>query len=71
MHIFQGAGQKGAIARIKASYWMILKLNWTVWTLIQYININHIPLKVNVVVCKSNIQCSPLKVNSLNLNNRL
>jgi len=47
--IVEGAGQKGAIARIKASYWMILKLNWTVWTLIQYININHIPLKYRTV----------------------
>jgi len=47
--IVEGAGQKGAAQRIKDTYWMILKLNWSVWTIIQYININYIPLKFRTV----------------------
>ena len=43
---FQGAGSQAAIQKIKETYWTILKLNWTVWTVIQYINVNHVPLKV-------------------------
>jgi len=43
--IVEGAGQVGAIKKIKETYWMILKLNWSVWSIIQYVNINHIPLK--------------------------
>ncbi|XP_005112377.1 peroxisomal membrane protein 2 [Aplysia californica] len=43
--IVEGAGQEGAVKKIKEQYWMILKLNWTVWSVVQYININFVPLK--------------------------
>uniref|UniRef100_A0A0B7AHZ9 Peroxisomal membrane protein 2 n=1 Tax=Arion vulgaris TaxID=1028688 RepID=A0A0B7AHZ9_9EUPU len=47
--ILEGAGNKGAVKKIQSTYWMILKLNWTVWTFVQYININHVPLKYRTV----------------------
>ncbi|BFZ18550.1 hypothetical protein BsWGS_21589 [Bradybaena similaris] len=43
--IIEGVGNKGAVKRIKDTYWMILRLNWTVWSIIQYVNMNYIPLK--------------------------
>ncbi|XP_076472951.1 peroxisomal membrane protein 2-like [Babylonia areolata] len=45
----EGQGQEAAIQRLKATYWTILKMNWVVWTLIQYINFNHVPLKFRTV----------------------
>ncbi|BFZ05429.1 hypothetical protein BsWGS_08468 [Bradybaena similaris] len=47
--LFEGAGNKGAIMKIKSTYWLILKLNWSAWTFVQYININHVPLKYRTV----------------------
>ncbi|KAK7087830.1 peroxisomal membrane protein 2-like [Littorina saxatilis] len=47
--IVEGAGTDAAIQKIKDTYWTILKLNWTVWTGIQYINVNYIPLKFRTV----------------------
>lgn len=45
----EGAGQAAAIQRLKAAYWTILKMNWVVWTLIQYINFNYVPLKFRTI----------------------
>jgi peroxisomal membrane protein 2 len=42
----QGSSSEAAIQRIKDAYWTILKLNLSVWTVIQYINVNYVPLKV-------------------------
>ncbi|XP_059141129.1 peroxisomal membrane protein 2-like [Physella acuta] len=43
--IIEGHGNKGAVKRIRETYWMILKLNWSVWSIVQYINMNYVPLK--------------------------
>ena len=43
---FQGTGSQAAIQKLRDTYWTILKLNWTVWTVIQYVNVNYVPLKV-------------------------
>lgn len=43
--IVEGHGSHGAIKRIKDTYWMILKLNLSVWSIVQYINMNYVPLK--------------------------
>lgn len=42
----QGSGHDAAMEKLKQVYWMILKLNWTVWSVVQYITVNYIPLKV-------------------------
>ncbi|CAG5114917.1 unnamed protein product [Candidula unifasciata] len=47
--LVEGAGNKGAVRKITDTYWLILKLNWTAWTFVQYININHVPLKYRTV----------------------
>ncbi|XP_025092143.1 peroxisomal membrane protein 2-like [Pomacea canaliculata] len=43
--IAEGSGHDAAMEKLKQVYWMILKLNWTVWSVVQYITVNYIPLK--------------------------
>ena len=43
----QGQPHEVALARIKETYWMALKMNWKVWTPLQYINVKYIPQMVN------------------------
>ncbi|KAK7505993.1 hypothetical protein BaRGS_00002715 [Batillaria attramentaria] len=47
--IVEGNTSEAAVQRIKETYWMILKLNWTVWTVIQYVNVNYVPLKFRTI----------------------
>ncbi|KAH9503871.1 Peroxisomal membrane protein 2 [Bulinus truncatus] len=47
--IVEGHGNEGAAQRIRSTYWMILKLNITVWSIVQYINMNYVPLKFRTV----------------------
>ncbi|RUS81433.1 hypothetical protein EGW08_010817 [Elysia chlorotica] len=47
--IVEGAGNQGAVKKIKETYWLILKLNWAVWSFVQYFNMNYIPLKFRTV----------------------
>lgn len=47
--ILEGQGHQAAIARIKESFWPVLKLNIQVWTVFQYININYVPPKYRVL----------------------
>ncbi|KAK3710507.1 hypothetical protein RRG08_021322 [Elysia crispata] len=47
--IVEGAGNEGAVRKIKETYWLILKLNWAVWSFVQYFNMNYVPLKFRTV----------------------
>lgn len=47
--IVEGASPQAAVQKIKDIYWTILKLNLSVWTVIQYININYVPFKFRTV----------------------
>ncbi|XP_022095799.1 peroxisomal membrane protein 2-like [Acanthaster planci] len=46
---FEGKTHKVAVEFLKQAYWTVLKLNWKVWTIIQYININFVPLQYRVI----------------------
>uniref|UniRef100_A0A8C2GCX4 Peroxisomal membrane protein 2 n=1 Tax=Cyprinus carpio TaxID=7962 RepID=A0A8C2GCX4_CYPCA len=35
--------------KIKTSYWPAMKMNWKVWTPIQFININYVPVQFRVL----------------------
>ncbi|KAJ8312223.1 hypothetical protein KUTeg_009596 [Tegillarca granosa] len=43
--ILEGHGHEAAITKIKETYWTILKLNWRIWTIFQFINVNYVPQK--------------------------
>ncbi|KAH3891846.1 peroxisomal membrane protein 2-like [Dreissena polymorpha] len=47
--ILEGHGSAVAIKKIKEQFWTILKMNWKVWTLFTYINVNYIPQKYRVL----------------------
>ena len=50
--LLQGQSAEFAIERIKQLFWMILKMNWKVWTIFTYINVNYIPIKVREPMCQ-------------------
>lgn len=33
---------------MKSSYWAALKMNWKVWTPVQFINLTYVPMQVSV-----------------------
>lgn len=39
----EGKSHETCAKEVKAKYWAALKMNWKVWTPVQYININYIP----------------------------
>ena len=43
----QGYGHQTAVVKIKETFWPILKMNWKIWTIFQFINVNYVPQKVN------------------------
>ncbi|XP_033627962.1 peroxisomal membrane protein 2-like [Asterias rubens] len=47
--MFEGKGHKASVDIIKHSYWTALKMNWRVWTILQYVNINYVPLQYRVL----------------------
>lgn len=47
--ILEGHGHEAAITKIKETYWTILKLNWRIWTIFQFINVNYVPQKYRVL----------------------
>ncbi|XP_048757181.1 peroxisomal membrane protein 2-like [Ostrea edulis] len=47
--ILEGQGHQAAIARIRESFFPVLKLNLQVWTVFQYVNVNYVPPKYRVL----------------------
>ncbi|XP_071179080.1 peroxisomal membrane protein 2-like isoform X1 [Mytilus edulis] len=47
--MLEGSGHEAAIAKIKETFWPILKMNWQIWTVFQFINVNYVPLKYRVL----------------------
>ncbi|XP_046380539.1 peroxisomal membrane protein 2-like [Haliotis rufescens] len=47
--VLEGQGHAASMHRIRETYWYILKMNWKVWTIIQFINIKYIPVKYRVL----------------------
>ncbi|XP_045390040.1 peroxisomal membrane protein 2 isoform X2 [Lemur catta] len=46
MNFLQG---QAAVAAVRAHFWPALRTNWRVWTPMQFININYIPLQFRVL----------------------
>lgn len=47
--ILEGSGHHAAVIKIKETFWPILKMNWQIWTVFQFINVNYIPQKYRVL----------------------
>ncbi|XP_070571914.1 peroxisomal membrane protein 2-like isoform X2 [Ptychodera flava] len=46
--ILEGKGHDAAVKKIKDTFITALIMNWKVWTILQYININYIPMEILV-----------------------
>lgn len=65
-HIFEGTSHREAKRKLLRTFWPILKMSYRVWTIAQYININHIPqqyrvLFSNVVALGWNVYLAAMK----------
>ena len=47
-YTFQGQTSDAALAKIREAYWPVLRVNWRLWTPLQYINVKYIPQQVNM-----------------------
>ncbi|VDI08542.1 peroxisomal membrane protein 2 [Mytilus galloprovincialis] len=50
--MLEGSGHEAAIAKIKETFWPILKMNWQIWTVFQFINVNYVPLKFTCLLIR-------------------
>ncbi|XP_053443577.1 peroxisomal membrane protein 2 isoform X6 [Nycticebus coucang] len=46
MSFLEGQDTEDALARVRARFWPALRMNWRVWTPVQFVNINYVPLQV-------------------------
>ncbi|XP_013409105.1 peroxisomal membrane protein 2 [Lingula anatina] len=47
--ILEGQSSDAAIQKIREFYWGALKMNWRVWGIFQYINVNYVPQQYRVL----------------------
>ena len=48
----QGQDTAAFTAKMKSGFWPALRMNWRVWTPVQFININYIPVQVRPASCQ-------------------
>ncbi|XP_003792935.1 peroxisomal membrane protein 2 [Otolemur garnettii] len=49
MNFLEGQNTEDALARVRARFWPALRMNWRVWTPVQFVNINYVPLQFRVL----------------------
>ncbi|KAJ8263678.1 hypothetical protein COCON_G00161350 [Conger conger] len=49
MNVLEGRTISAFQGKVRAGYWTALKMNWKVWTPIQFININYVPVQFRVL----------------------
>ncbi|XP_031164627.1 peroxisomal membrane protein 2 [Sander lucioperca] len=49
MNILEAKGWTDFEKKMRGSYWTALKMNWKVWTPVQFININFVPVQFRVL----------------------
>ncbi|XP_069788940.1 peroxisomal membrane protein 2 [Narcine bancroftii] len=47
--LLEGKNLKSLKDKMQTGYWVALKMNWKVWTIFQYININYVPVQFRVL----------------------
>ncbi|XP_042298132.1 peroxisomal membrane protein 2 [Sceloporus undulatus] len=49
MNLLEGKDSSAFRKKLKSSYWAALKMNWKVWTPVQFINLGYIPVQFQVL----------------------
>ncbi|KAJ1074168.1 hypothetical protein K5549_019434, partial [Capra hircus] len=49
MNFLEGQDTAAFTAKMKSGFWPALRMNWRVWTPVQFININYIPVQFRVL----------------------
>ncbi|XP_001509760.1 peroxisomal membrane protein 2 [Ornithorhynchus anatinus] len=49
MNLLEGQNMAAFSKKMRTGYWKALKMNWKVWTPIQFININYVPVQFRVL----------------------
>nr|XP_033812938.1 peroxisomal membrane protein 2 [Geotrypetes seraphini] len=49
MNFLEGKDLSALSERMKTGYWRALKMNWKVWTPVQFINVNYVPVQFRVL----------------------
>lgn len=49
MNFLEGKDVSTFAAKMRSSFWPALQMNWKVWTPLQFININYVPLQLRVL----------------------
>ncbi|XP_040843111.1 peroxisomal membrane protein 2 [Ochotona curzoniae] len=49
MNFLEGKSMSTFVAKMRSSFWPALQMNWKVWTPLQFININYVPLQFRVL----------------------
>ncbi|CAM4659906.1 unnamed protein product, partial [Caretta caretta] len=49
MNLLEGKDLSAFAEKIKSGYWVALKMNWKVWTPVQFINVNYVPMQFRVL----------------------
>lgn len=45
---FQGGDAAAGAAKVRSAFWPALQMNWRVWTPVQFINVNYVPIQVRL-----------------------
>lgn len=43
---FQGGDTAAGAAKVRSTFWPALQTNWRIWTPVQFINVNYVPVQV-------------------------
>ncbi|KAJ6656568.1 hypothetical protein lerEdw1_003455 [Lerista edwardsae] len=49
MNALEGKNTSVFVKKMKSSYWAALKMNWKVWTPVQFINLTYVPMQFQVL----------------------
>ncbi|XP_016058653.1 PREDICTED: peroxisomal membrane protein 2 isoform X2 [Miniopterus natalensis] len=49
MSFLEGGDAAASAAKVRTAFWPALQMNWRVWTPVQFININYVPLQFRVL----------------------
>ncbi|XP_071849288.1 peroxisomal membrane protein 2-like [Apostichopus japonicus] len=47
--LLEGIGHTASVDKIRTTFWTALKMNWKIWTVLQFINLNYVPIQFRVL----------------------
>ncbi|KAM7051291.1 peroxisomal membrane protein 2 [Molossus nigricans] len=49
MSFLEGGDAAAGAAKVRSAFWPALQMNWRIWTPVQFINVNYVPLQFRVL----------------------